>query len=700
MKRFMAVALLVGVVVAGLRPGRAQAAQAPSAKVLIVSYPGLQWADVAAVQPAVLDSLLARGAVASLSVRTAAADTTPADGYLTIGAGNRAAIPSTAAGHAADAPTGGVVVPAEEVAAARSDAEHRSYDAEPGALGTALGTAGRATGVVGGPSAALAVMDESGRVAAGTVATGETATPATIDAVFDPTWTAADAVLVEMTDVAAATTTNDRREALARSDAVLGALLAPVDLDRDLVVIVAPATAPGTTGLTVFGVAGPDIVPGLARSATTRRDGYVTLPDVGVTVVHALGVTVPDSMTGTGITVSAGSAYSPARARELADANTVAVFRDRTVGPLSVVFVALQVATYALAIAVIAGRRTRLGSVVAASGLVIMAIPAVAFLAGFVRYDGLGVAAYTVAIIVGAAVVASIAALTRRWHVLAPVLTLAGLNWIIQIGDIVTGGRLQLNTTFGYSPIVAGRFQGFGNLAFAVLVSAAIVLAAGVWGFGPRRGAPRDPWWLCAIAILVVTVIADGWPAFGSDVGGVLASVPAFAVLAIMLGGWRVTVRRAVAIGAGAAIAVAAFAGVDLLRPASQRTHLGRFVAGIADGTAASEVRRKVEANWHLLTASVASLLVPILVVGFVILITRRRGTLARVQAQEPGLRAGLISAVIAGVLGFAMNDSGVAIPAMMIGLVVPWMLAVVMATSAPDDNVASVPPAALRLDR
>jgi hypothetical protein len=297
-------------------------------------------------------------------------------------------------------------------------------------------------------------------------------------------------------------------------------------------------------------------------------------------------------------------------------------------------------------------------------------------------------------------VVAGAAAVTRRWHVLAPVLALAALNWLIQVGDIVTGGRLQLDTTFGYSPIVAGRFQGFGNLAFAVLVGAAIVVAAGIWGFGPRRGAPRDPWWLLAVSLLGITVLVDGWPAFGSDVGGVLASIPAFAVLAIMLGGWRVNVRRVAVIVLTAVVAVAVFAAVDLLRPADQRTHLGRFVAGIGDGSAASEVRRKIEANWHLLTASVASLLVPILVIGFVVVITRRRGTLARVQAAEPGLRAGLISAVIAGVLGFATNDSGVAIPAMMIGMVVPWMLTAAMAAPVPPGDEPVPPPARVRLER
>ena len=35
--------------------------------------------------------------------------------------------------------------------------------------------------------------------------------------------------------------------------------------------------------------------------------------------------------------------------------------------------------------------------------------------------------------------------------------------------DVMLGGRLQLNTVFGYTPTVAGRFAGLGNLAFALV---------------------------------------------------------------------------------------------------------------------------------------------------------------------------------------------------------------------------------------
>ena len=63
-----------------------------------------------------------------------------------------------------------------------------------------------------------------------------------------------------------------------------------------------------------------------------------------------------------------------------------------------------------------------------------------------------------------------------------PALVLVKANWLLQVVDVALGSRLQLNTPFGYSPIVAGRFQGFGNLAFAILAAGALVVATGPLG--------------------------------------------------------------------------------------------------------------------------------------------------------------------------------------------------------------------------
>ncbi len=643
-----------------LVPTSADAAPARADKVLIVSYPGLQWAAVAEGVPGPLEQLFAAGSVASLSIRTADAVTTRADGYVTIGAGNRASLDAADAGHVAATPDGGVQVPAEEVAAARRDADDRLFGAEPGALGDALADAGLATGVVGGPDAALALMDRAGRVAHGAVS------PAEPVSAFERVWAESRVVLVEP------------------GQADLAGILARVDLARDLVLVVAPVAPGDAAALTVFGAAGPGLGTGLARSATTRRDGYVTLPDVGVTVLDALGVAVPSAMNGTAVTANGGAAYDHATSTSLADANTIAVFRNRTVGPVSVTYVVLQVVIYAVAIGALVKRRPRLATAVAFVAMVVLAVPVVTFLAGLVPYDRLGLTGYTLAVFGVATALAGAAWTLRRWHPLAPALALAGLNWLVQIVDIVMGGRLQIDTTLGYSPIVAGRFQGYGNLAFAVVAATAIVLATGLWGEAPAPRAARDRWWALAVMLMAITVVADGWPAFGSDVGGVLACVPAFALVAVLLGGWRVTGRAAVAIGAGAAAVVAVFALVDLARPADERTHVGRFVADIGNGEAWLVLRRKLESNWHVLTSTPWTLVVLALIGALAVVATRRHGLLADVQAKAPGLRACLRGSLVLAVLGFALNDSGIAVPAMMIGVVAPWLLLVTLRVAPP----------------
>jgi hypothetical protein len=338
-------------------------------------------------------------------------------------------------------------------------------------------------------------------------------------------WPGADATLVELRDPA---------------DPALATVLSRVDPVRDLVLVVAPAAPGDAAELTAFAVAGPGIDLGRARSATTRRDGYVTLPDVGVTVLDALGVTVPDAMNGTEITSGGGPGYGPTTASELADANTIAVFRNRTVGPVSVIFVSLQIVTYLVAVVLLVrGGRRRWGrAAVGFAGLVIVALPVVTFLFGLVRYDRLGLTGYTFAVVGAAVVLALLAVPARRLHRAAPLVCLIALNWLVQVVDLVTGGRLQIDTTFGYSPIVAGRFQGIGNLAFALLVGSALVAATAEWERG--GGTPRlDRWWAMVAAIFAVTVVVDGWPAFGSDVGGVLACVPAGADLARRVAGER-----------------------------------------------------------------------------------------------------------------------------------------------------------------
>ena len=163
------------------------------------------------------------------------------------------------------------------------------------------------------------------------------------------------------------------------------------------------------------------------------------------------------------------------------------------------------------------------------------------------------------------------------------------LAWLV---DAAAGAPLAFNNPLGMNAVVAGRFYGVSNTAFALAAGALVVVIASAWEVlgGGRRSALLVTALLGGAALLV-----DGAPQLGADVGGALTLVPTLAFLAAGLAGLRLSWRRWLAIGAATVLVVGGFAVVDLLRPGGP-THLGRFARQVADGSAAGVLGRKAYA--------------------------------------------------------------------------------------------------------
>ena len=163
------------------------------------------------------------------------------------------------------------------------------------------------------------------------------------------------------------------------------------------------------------------------------------------------------------------------------------------------------------------------------------------------------------------------------------------LAWLL---DAAAGAPLAFNNPLGMNAVVAGRFYGVSNTAFALVAGALVIVIAGAWAAlgGGRRSALLVTALLGGAALLV-----DGAPQLGADVGGALTLVPTLAFLAASLAGLRLSWRRWLAIGAATVLVVGGFAVVDLLRPGGP-THLGRFARQVADGSAAGVLGRKAYA--------------------------------------------------------------------------------------------------------
>lgn len=730
MKRSAIVLVLVALVLGiGATSARAQGPERPD-KVVLFTMPGVNWQQIDEADVPVMDGLLRDGAVSALVVRTATRGMAPVRGYATLGAGQRAyARVDDPAGHrvfsvSAELENGTAGLVAErrygrsrngEIVATDLPLLTRrfvgpDYGAHLGAFGEALHDADRRTAVVAAGDKLLAPDEETVRRAAGiaiadragTIDTGavsdllrpdvrapygvrtdedrfDDAVGSAIEGadvvVVDPGETQrADEFALQVSDRVGHAA---RIAALERADELLGRILEHVDAD-DLLMVLAPS-GPRTSRidqLTPMIVRGPGFGRGWLTSPLTRRDGLVLLTDVAPTVLDALGIGIPSWMSDS--TMSVKTADTSDAVRRFVDLNDESGFRELFVTIATVLLIALLVGL-AIATLMVFLRRSPLAiRWTQALALGVLALPIAALGVRIVNGWRLGPVGATLLLVAFVVTLSALAAIGRLRAHGGLVLLLAGLA--LATLDLLLGSPWQLNGAFGYSPLQAGRFYGNGNLGFAVFVTCGIVgLTALADAIRPALDRATT-WWLGAA--LVAIVLMEGAPQLGADFGGVLAGVPAIFVVWLVARELRVRWRMVIAVGVTAAVASVALMVLDMLRPPARRTHLGALAARVRDEglePLITIVRRKGEANLHLLIGTRWTWVVPLTAGLLALLFWRGRGLLGGTLARRPLLRAGLFGSLTAGIVGMVVNDSGIAIPAMTLILTVPFFVLVGM---------------------
>ena len=440
-RRWLALLLLLAALVAGLRglhllQEPPQATSFVTEQVVVVGVTGRP--ALTPTDRAVLEGHLDEIQVGAVNVRPRYVGDCAAAGWTTLGAGRRAAVGGLCDPQVVDGRVADWDARLTAAAARRGDAR----------LGTLAASSAGCVAAVG-PGAALAAARPDGSLA---------------------DYRTTEQFLADGLSTRCPTTLVD---AGPQSDAVIARLAQ--DPDRTLLVTgIGPTAGSADPALQVVYRLGTTF-PGWLTSASTRREGVVTLTDLTRTLVdHAAppGAPVPTTVDGAPLAVAPAALSVPLVADHLAA--LAALSADVVTGYL--VLGGAGTVLFLLGLVQTLRRRFAVPRLILTFGSV---LGAAMMLTGSVPWAGSGAPGLVLGVtVLGWSLALTVAALALAARLAVPAAVAgAALTVAAFTVDAVLGGPMQAGSMLNSRPVFGLRWYGFGNVTFAVYATAALVLA-------------------------------------------------------------------------------------------------------------------------------------------------------------------------------------------------------------------------------
>lgn len=464
-------------------------------------------------------------------------------------------------------------------------------------------------------------------------------------------------------------------EVLLRADELVGKLLKQLDPRRDLFIVVAPSTEEIENygkPLSPIIVFGPGYSRGLLSSATTHQEGFVSNTDFAPTILRFFGINKSSYFLGNSI-YSVKSGTNRERVSFLLERDKRALLIDWLRKPLVVFFASLQVVLYFLTFLVVLfnqGKRFR--KVLTWGFLFFLSLPLVFQVWPLLvsSWDKPFLTLILLSIFSALFFIRVYFWSGDKDHAYLS-LTFLTFCWIVY--DLFSGSKESLDSIFGYSSLIGARFYGLGNEEMAILLSVFLLFLALLLEKNGRL-ARRKSWLIVPIVIFLFLI---GWPALGADFGGTVTSFIALSFFLLSVFKVDISFRKILLLGLIGVLLVSFFIAYDLSRPSSSRTHLARTVILVKNEGLSSlflTIERKAETNWRVFRYSPWSFSFLFLFTSLVLLFFRPVGWLKNFFTEKPFLRSAFYSSLWAGAIGFALNDSGIVIPALILSYFLPYL--------------------------
>lgn len=651
--------------------------EASAHPVVFLGFAGLTFEDLDPNRTPNLWRLVDESAVGSLTPRSVRDTSCPADGWLALTSGRRAADEPRPTCRVLQEPIGGWV-PDWDVYL--DQAAEDNYTPAVGTLTETVEEAdARITGI--GPGAAIGTAQPDGRTedwqplrAPGEVGEQVTSASAT-----------SDIVLVDLGSV------YSPGQSVAGIDEAVGEVLAATDglPPEQSPTIVAASIADARTddsrmqfsavrgGIGVGGPVGGEGASQLLTSSSTRQPGLVQVTDITPTLLASAGVTGAGGFAGAPLSFVDGPADAAGKQQAMLDRQT-AVLTQENISAWFYAAWGILLAGLLVTCTVIAKRRgvRRVANAMTVGGLLAAALPISTFLVNVLPWERSPSA--DVAMlggVTGWAIALTALGLLGPWRRLpaGPLGFIAATTVGVLAVDVSTGSSLQMSTLLGEPLLIASRFYGIGNSALALYCTALLV------GLGVVCSWMRRRWPITAVVVVAVVAscVLLATPGLGTKFGSVPTLLLGTAVFAVTAARVKLSWRRLLLIGGGGAAGLMLLVlFLDWLQPTDQRTHFGNFFDSILTGEAGAVLLRKIGMNIDILTQSWMTMLLPFALAAVLwaaISPNRFRIPLLGEWYREmPLLRTSVISLAVLLTVGTFINDSGIVVPAVGILFLVP----------------------------
>jgi hypothetical protein len=259
-----------------------------------------------------------------------------------------------------------------------------------------------------------------------------------------------------------------------------------------------------------------------------------------------------------------------------------------------------------------------------------------------------------------------------RRNVLQPVFIITVVTVVALTVEILMGAPSIINGIFGYDSIRGARYFGIGNEAMSMLVASSLLM------LGIMLEKYKTKWMLLFgfIVFLLVTILI-GFPGLGTNTDGPITTVAAFCTMALVTVKSKNKARNVVITVFAMVLALSVFGAYDIMT--GPKTHIGKSILLIFNGGFIEVIMiasRKLAVNYTVFRYSNWTPYLIFAVTSLIVFLKYKpEGLMRRVLEQHKGIASFISASIIAGSVGFAFNDSGILIPAIIMSYAAPTIL-------------------------